>query len=177
MERRPDSTDEQRARSNGPPPGPQAIGQVARDVIDHVTVIARDAVKIAGLEVRRRIEHLRQDVATRLAYRTAAWAAAAVAGLCGLIAVFLGIAHALGSVAWAFAIYAALFAVGAVAAAALSSRPPQRDAGEEIARRFPAARARPTEAEHLLVAQRGTTEAHRREVEEARREAGPGGPT
>jgi hypothetical protein len=168
MEGRTDST-EQRARSNGQ--GPQAIGEVARNVIDHVTMIARDEVKIAGLEARRRIEHLRRDVAQPLAYRTAAWLAAAVAGLCGLIAVFLGIAHALGSVAWAFVIYTALFAVVAVAAAALSSRPPRRDVGEEIARRFPAARTRATEPEHLLVAQRGTTEAHQREVEEARREA------
>jgi hypothetical protein len=176
MERRRGSVEEETQRSNGAPPGPRAIGDVARDVIDHVTMIVRDEVKIAGLEARRRVEHLRRDVGGRLAYRAAAVLAGVVAGLCGLVALFLGIARALDSVAWAFAIYAAAFAVVAVVAAALSSRPPRRDVGEEIARRFPAARARQTEPEHLLVAQRSSPEAHRREVEEARIEAGPGQP-
>jgi hypothetical protein len=108
-------------RGDDPPPGPRALGEVARDVIDHVTMIVRDEIKIAGLEARRRVEHVRRESAARFAYRAAAVLAATIAGLCGLVALFLGIARALGSVAWTFAIYAALFAVVAIGAAALSS--------------------------------------------------------
>ncbi len=89
--------------------------------------------------------------------------------VCGLVAVFIGIAKALGSVAWAFAIYCALFAVAALIVLAVGA--PARDAGDAIARRFPATRTKQTEPEHLLVAQRSTVDAHREEVEEARREA------
>jgi hypothetical protein len=121
----------------GPPAGTQALGEVARDVIDHVTMIVRDEVKIAGLETRRRVEHLRREVAVRLAYRAAAVLMATVAGICGLIALFLGIARALDSVAWAFAIYAALFAVVAIVVVALSSRLPRQEARSGQMSRYP----------------------------------------
>jgi hypothetical protein len=59
----------------------------------------------------------------------------------------------------------------AIVAAALARQPSRRDEGEEIARRFPAAHLKETEPEHLLTAQRSTTEAHREAIAEARREA------
>jgi hypothetical protein len=156
-----------RARHDG-----AALGGVARDVIDHVTIIVRDSLKIGWLEGRRYVDHLRRDVARQAAWRAAAAIAAAVAALCALLAAFLGIASAIG-VAWTFAIYAGLFAVGAIVAASLAARPAARDEAEEIARRFPAARARQGFPEHLLIEQQSSPEGHRREVEEAWREAGP----
>jgi hypothetical protein len=149
-----------------------ALGDVARDVIDHTSMMVRDAFKIVRLEASRYVEHLRRDVGWRAAFGALAAATGVAALLCGLIAVFLGIASAIGSVAWAFAIYAALFAVGAVVLAALANRPVKRDVGEEIAQRFPAARMKESEPEHLLTAQRSAEEAHVRMTKEAAREAG-----
>ena len=110
-------------------------------------------------------------MAPRAALGAAAVALGALAALCLLVAAFLGLAAAIGSVAWTFALFAAVFAVVTLVVAILARQPPRRDEGEEIARRFPAARLRETEPEHLLVAQRTSPEAHRREIEEARREA------
>ncbi len=150
-------------------PRPPALGDVARDVMDHATIIVRDQLEIGKLEARRYADHVRRDVAPRAARGAVVGALALVAVLCGLTAVFLGIARALDSVAWAFAIYCALFALAALVALAVGGQ--ARDEGDEIARRFPATRTRRTEPEHLLVAQRSTATAHREEVEEARREA------
>ena len=113
-------------RPNGPPrplEEPHALGTVARDVIDHVTIIARDEVKIAGLSAKRYAEHLRRDVAPRAAYAAAAVALAALTAIFGLLAIFIGIAHALSSAAWAFAIYCAAFAVLTVLAMYLAGHP------------------------------------------------------
>jgi hypothetical protein len=148
-----------------------ALGGVARDVIDHVTIIVRDSLKIGRLEGRRYLEHLRRDVARQAAWRLVAAVAGATAAICGLVALFLGIASAIG-VAWTFAIYAGVFAVGAIVAASLAAHPPLRDESDEIARRFPAARAREGLPEHLLIEQESSAAGHRREIEEARREAG-----
>ena len=134
-------------------------------------MIVRDEIKIGRLEARRVADHLRRDVAPRAGWLAAAAALGALGVLAGAVALFLGIAQAIGSVAWTFAIYAAFFAVAAVLAAALSARPPRRDEGEEIARRFPAARAKASEPAHLITAQRAGLEAHREVVAEARREA------
>jgi hypothetical protein len=158
--------DSERATSGAP-----ALGGIARDVMDHATIIVRDHLQIGRLEARRYAQHVRRDVAPRAARGAVIVALASVAAACGLVAAFLGIARALDSVAWAFAVYCALFAVAALVALAVA--PPRRDEGEEIARRFPAARMKQTEPEHLLVAQRSTMDAHREEVEEARREAPP----
>ena len=168
MERRPTTQDP------APPDGP-ALGNVARNLLDHATMIVRDEIKIGRLEARRYAEHVRRDLAPRAAYVTAAASLGAVGALSLLIAVFLGIAWAIGSVAWAFAIYGVLFAVAAVVVAVLARRPPRRDEAAELARRFPAARAKASEPEHLLVAQQSRPELHRREVEEAQREAGGSG--
>jgi hypothetical protein len=148
------------------------LGDVARDVIDHIGMVARDGLKIAKLEVRRYVEHLRRDVRGRAVFGTLAALTAAAALVCGLVAVFLGIASALGSVAWAFAIYAGIFAVGAIILFMLASRPIERETGDEIARRFPAARMKESEPEHMLVAQRSTEAGHERATQEAAREAG-----
>lgn len=156
------------SRANG-----QALGSVARDVLDHATTIVRDEIKIARLEARRYGEHLRRDVARPAALGAAAVSLGALGALFGLIALFLGIARAIDSVAWTFAIYAGAFCVAGVVAYAMAKRPQHRDVGEEIARRFPATRTKESEREHLLVAQRTRPEAHREEVAEARREARP----
>jgi hypothetical protein len=144
---------------------------VARDVVDHATTIVRDEIKMGRLSARRYAEHLRRDVAPRAGWIAAAVALGGLAVLAFAIGLFLGIAHAIGSVAWTFVIYGAALTVTAVIAAALSSQPSRRDEGEAIARRFPAARARPSLPEHGVTAQRSGPEAHREAVEEARRES------
>jgi len=100
------------------PPGMSALGDVARDVMDQGTIILRDQSELAKLEARRYSEHLRRNVAPRAAVA----ALGAVAVLCGLVALFLGIASALDSVAWAFAVYCALFAATALIAGGLVAR-------------------------------------------------------
>lgn len=110
--------DRQRCPERLAPPGTPALGDVARDMMDQGTMILRDEIKLAKLEARRYSEHLVRDVAPRAAVA----GLAAVAVLCGLIALFLGVASALGSVAWAFAVYGALFAVTALLAAGLWAR-------------------------------------------------------
>jgi hypothetical protein len=147
------------------------LGDVARDVIDHVGMVARDGVKIAKLEVRRYVEHLRKDLGARAVLGTCAAFTAAAALVCGLVAAFLGIAYAVG-VAWAFAIYCGIFAVIALFLYMLAARAVPTYTGDEIARRFPAARMKESEAEHLLLAQRSTEAGHQRMTEEAAREAG-----
>jgi hypothetical protein len=144
---------------------------VARDVLDHATMIVRDEIKMGRLSARRYADHLRRDVAPRAGWIAAAAALGGLGVLAFAVGLFLGIAHALGSVAWTFVIYGAALTVAAVVAAALSGQPSQRDEGEAIARRFPAARLRPSLPEHLAAAQRSRPEAHREAVEEARRES------
>jgi hypothetical protein len=164
---------ERTSSGDGRSSGDAALGDVARDVMDHAAVIVRDEIKIRMLETRRYAEHVRRDVAPRAALVAAAAALGTLAVIAGLVGLFLGIAGAIGSVAWTFVIYAALFAVVALVVAGLANQASRRDEGDEIARRFPAARLKETGGEHLLVAQRSSPEAHRREIEEARREALP----
>lgn len=154
------------ARAAGP-----ALGSVARDVMDHAAMIGRDFLKIGQLEARRYAEHLRRDVARKAGWGAAAAIVGAAAVVCGLIALFWGIATAIGSVAWTFAIFCGFFAASAVVMAALASRPAERDVSEEIAHRFPAAKSREGQPEHLLLSQQVSSEGHRRAIEEARREA------
>jgi hypothetical protein len=158
-----------RTRGDGEIGQRQAIGAVARDVMDHVTMIVRDGIGLARIEARHVADHVRRDVLPRAAMIGVAAALAGLAGLLGLIALFLGIASAIG-VAWTFAIYAGFFAVAAVATLALAGRPP-KVGGEAIARRFPAAHAREHLPEHGIV-HVGEPDGHRKASEEARREAG-----
>ena len=111
-------------------PDTPALGDVARDVMDHGTMILRDGIQLAKLEVRRYSEHLLREVAPRGVVA----ALGAVAVLCGLIALFLGIASALDSVAWAFAIYCALFAAATLVGAGLVAR---RSSGALQRSRYP----------------------------------------
>jgi hypothetical protein len=123
--------DEERASregGNGQPGGggPPALGDVARDVMDHATIIVRDRIRIGQMEARRYAEHVRRDVAPRAALVAAALGLLLVAALCGLVALFIGIAVAIGSVAWTLVIYCAIFALAALVTAALASREAQR---------------------------------------------------
>ncbi len=154
--------------------GHEPLGDVARDVMDHVGVILRDRARIARLEAQRFGEHVKHDVAPRALFGTAAAVCALVAAVCGLLALFLGIAWAIGSVAWTFLIFAVLFCVGAAVFAGTMARRPTtaRETAEAIARRFPAARSEAA-PEHALVRQEAP-EAHREDVVEARREAETG---
>jgi hypothetical protein len=124
-------------------PGPgeprrEALGDVARDVMDHLSMMARDQAKMARLSARHYLEHLRAEVAPRALFLAAVSACVALAGVCFLIALFLGIAAALGSVAWTFLIFTGLFGAAAVALAGLASRPARLPTGVET-------RARPAE--------------------------------
>jgi hypothetical protein len=149
----------------------QALGDVARDVMDHASMIVRDRVKIGRLEARRYVEHLKRDVAPRASFLAAAVVLGGLGALFGLIAVFLGIASAIGP-AWAFAIYCAVFILGGIVCAGFYGRPPiHRDEGEEIARRFPGAHMREGRPQQSLIAQRESAAGHREIVYEARREA------
>jgi hypothetical protein len=151
-------------------PRHEALGDVARDVMDHVSMIARDESKMARLAVRRYVEHLRAEVAPRALFRAGVGACVALAGVFFLIALFLGIAWAIGSVAWTFLIFAALFGAGAVLLAAFAGRPARLESGEAIARRFPAARTDEGRPSQALVRQT-SPEGHRAVVAEAQREA------
>jgi hypothetical protein len=153
---------------------PEALGDVARDMIDHASIIVRDRIEIMKLEAGRMAERARREFLPRAALLAVAAGLAGVAGLLGLVALFLGIASAIG-VAWTFAIYAAAFAVLAVVALAFAGQPPRPEEGEAIARRFPAPVTSAPEhglVEHGLV-RLETEEGHRRVTEEARREASP----
>jgi uncharacterized membrane protein len=79
----------------------------------------RDQLQIGRLEARRYAEHVRRD----LVPLAAVVGLATVAAGCGLVALFLGIARALGSVAWAFVVFCALFTVAALAALAVARAP------------------------------------------------------
>jgi hypothetical protein len=162
---------ERASNGNGAPADGRTPGSVARDLVDHATMIVRDEIKMGRLSARRYADHLRHDVAPRAGWLCAAAALVGLGVLAFAVAVFLGLARLIGSVAWAFAIYGAVLTVAGVVAAAVSSRPPLRDEGEEIARRFPAVRAKESLPEHLVAAQRSRPEAHREELEEARRES------
>lgn len=161
MERRPAAPGE---------PRHEALGEVARDTIDHAGMLLRDEVKIARLGVNRYVEHVRRDVAPTALWTAAAVSAGGLAALLLLIGAFLGIAAALGSVAWTFVIYAAAFTVGAGAAWSMRGRALAHPSAEDINRRFPAVRAQPSRPEHAL-ARAAQPEAHAEAKREAAREA------
>lgn len=149
--------------------GHEALGDVARDVMDHVSMIVRDEAKIAKLSVRRYAEHVREDVAPKALFTVGAAVCGALAVVMGLIALFLGIAYAIGSVGWTFAIFAAAFAVVTVVMAGMVKRP-RVERAEDISKRFPSVSAREGKHEHAL-ARQATPEGHREVTREAEREA------
>lgn len=157
------------------PPGSAreaALGDVARDVMDHASMIVRDRVEIARLEARRWKDHLARDVAPRALFAVGAALCALLALTAGLVALFLALAAALGSVAWTFLIFAGLFVLAGVVMAGFYTRSPVPLGAEDIARRFPAVRSEPARPEHALVRQEHP-EAHRMITAEAAREAEP----
>lgn len=162
---------DQRPRRAEDPAGArrEALGEVARDVMDHASMIVRDRVEIARLEARRWKETLRRDVAPKAALATGVVVCALLALTAGLIALFLAVAAALGSVAWAFLIFAGLFVLAAVALAGFYTRLPAAMSTEDIEKRFPAVRAEPHRPERALVRQEGR-EAHAVITAEAARE-------
>jgi hypothetical protein len=161
--------EERNGRGDGAGRAREPLGDVARDVMNHASAIARDELSLARLAARRYAEHVRRDVAKPALLGGAAAASGGLAALFGLIALFLGIAQAIDSVAWAFAIYCALFAAGAALLLGYRRRV-TLVRGEDILTRLPAVQAAAREPEHALVRQE-TPEAHRRLVDEARREA------
>ena len=96
------------------------LGEVARDVVDHAQIIARDAIAIGKLETRRAVDRAKER-AKEIAPRIAFGAIAAVAALTGtvflLIAIFLALGGPIPSVAWRTAIFGVFFLVVAVIAA------------------------------------------------------------
>jgi hypothetical protein len=146
----------------------QPLGNVARDVMDHISMLVRDEAKIARLSVRRYTEHVREDVAPKALFGVGAAVCAGLAVVCGLLALFLAIAWALGSVAWTFLIFCGLFVVGTIVMVGLVARPrPARP--EDISKRFPAVGTRTGMPEHAL-ARQSTPEGHREVTLEAERE-------
>lgn len=146
-----------------------ALGDVARDAMDHASMIVRDELKIARLEARRYVDHVKRDVAPRALFATAAAACALLAAITGAIALFLGILWVIGSIAWTFLIFAAMFTTFAAVLANLSRRPAMVASSVEIERGFPAVKMEEHRPEHALAAQE-RPEAHAMIVEAARRE-------
>lgn len=147
-----------------------ALGDVARDAMDHASVIVRDEIKIARLEARRYVDHVKRDVAPRALFGVAAAACALLAGVAFLVALFFAILWVLGSIAWSFLVLAVLFTAIALALAGRARRPAALLGSVEIEERFPAVKMEGARREHARVMQE-SPEAHAAIVEEARREA------
>ncbi|MFS8067457.1 MAG: phage holin family protein [Byssovorax sp.] len=99
---------------------PAGLGEVARDVVEHAQVIARDALAIAKLEARRSVDRAKdrvKDAAPRIAFGAAAGVAALVGVVFLLIASFIALGNAVPSVGWRLAIFGLLFLVVAAIAA------------------------------------------------------------
>lgn len=96
------------------------LGEVARDVVDHAQIIARDALAIGKLETRRAVKRAKER-AKEAAPRIAFGAIAGVAALAGvvflLIAIFIALGGPIPSVGWRTAIFGIFFLVVAVIAA------------------------------------------------------------
>jgi hypothetical protein len=119
------------------------LGEVARDVVDHAQVIARDALAIGKLEARRVVDRARSQ-AREVAPRVAFGAVAAVAALVGvvllLIALFIALGDPIPSVGWRMALFAVFFLVVAVIAALFAA--PHEERREEKARERGSAKAK-----------------------------------
>jgi hypothetical protein len=147
----------------------EALGDVARDMMDQVSIMARDEVRLARLSARRYVEHLRGDVAPRALWATVAGVTAMLAGIFLAIAIFWGIAVLIGSVAWTFVIFAAFCILGSVLAISAMRRTQHAETAADIERRFPAVRADKAGPEHAI-ARLDSEEGHRERIAEAQRE-------
>lgn len=100
------------------------LGEVARDVVDHAHVIARDALAIGRLEARRTVERTKErakEVAPRIAFGAIAVIAALAGVVLLLIALFLALGDPIPSVGWRMAIFGVFFLAVAVVAAIFAS--------------------------------------------------------
>ncbi len=122
------STSDERSlsvRRERPPPRqselPAAgLGEVARDVVDHAQVIARDALAIGKLEARRVVDRAKtqaRDVVPRIAFGAVAGVATLASVVFLLIAIFIALGDPIPSVGWRMAIFGIFFLVVAVIAA------------------------------------------------------------
>jgi hypothetical protein len=101
-------------------PPPAGLGEVARDVVDHLQVIVRDELAIAKLEARRAVERAKERAkaaAPRVAFGIVAGVAALLAVVFLLIAIFIALGDAVPSVGWRLAIFGIFFLVVSVIAA------------------------------------------------------------
>jgi putative superfamily III holin-X len=113
------------ARRERPPPRqselPAAgLGEVARDVVDHAQVIARDALAIAKLEAKRTVDRAKtraRDVGPKIAFGAVAGVTALAGVIFLLIAIFIALGDPIPSVGWRMAIFGIFFLVVAVIAA------------------------------------------------------------
>jgi hypothetical protein len=109
-------------RQSEPPSA--GLGAVARDVVDHAQIIARDAFGIGKLEARRALERTKErarEVAPRIAFGAIAAVAAVASAVFLLIAIFLALGDPIPSVGWRMAIFGVFFLVVAVTAGLFAS--------------------------------------------------------
>ena len=100
------------------------LGEVARDVVDHAQIIARDALSIGKLEARRAVDRLRtqaREVGPRIAFGAIAGVTALLGVVFLLIAIFIALGDPIPSVGWRMAIFGVFFLVMSVIAAIFAS--------------------------------------------------------
>lgn len=158
-------------QSEQPPAG---LGEVARDVVDHAQVIARDALAIAKLEARRSVDRAKdrvKDAAPRIAFGAVAGVTALVGVVFLLIASFIALGNAVPSMGWRLAIFGLLFLVVAAIAAIFAGSHEKR---REVA---PGRGFEVTPGRGAETSRRQLADAPRSEAEEApRRELAEGAP-
>lgn len=115
---------------------PAGLGEVARDVVDHAQVIARDALAIARLEARRAVRRATgraREAAPRIAFGAIAAVSTLVGAVFLLIAIFIALEDPIPSVGWRLAIFGLFFVVVAVIAAIFAGSHEERREREEEA--------------------------------------------
>lgn len=136
-------------RQSEPPSA--GLGAVARDVVDHAQIIARDAFGIGKLEARRALERTRaraREAAPRIAVGAVGVVAAVASAVFLLIAIFLALGDPIPSVGWRMAIFGVFFLVVAVTAGIFAS--PREKLPEERPQRVIAEVAPPSENAPVL---------------------------
>jgi hypothetical protein len=114
------------------------LGEVARDVVDHAQVIARDALAIGKLSARRSIDRAKsqaREAAPRIAFGAVAGIAALVGVVFLLIAAFVALGDPIPSVGWRLAIFGIFFLVVAMIAAMFAGSHEEHH-DEEVPRRL-----------------------------------------
>ena len=135
----------ERARDDAAP-----LGAVARDAMDHATMIVRDAVTIGRIKATKTVEQLSREVAPKVALGAVAVILGAIGAIFALIAIFLGLGALIPSVAWRLVIFAVVFIGVAIVSAVLATRTRGEEARELGAPRGGEEAARPGEAPELV---------------------------